>query len=185
MFIFRGSNEYPEYLKKLFLYEIYSLYTNKINKQSDFKILKESVIEAYNSSFKQDKLDNKVFDDIDINDNYIYFKNFLDVYEENKEQKYINPKDMEYVYIPKKKLVKDFICEKLKNFYSDYYYNSGAKGTEEIHYFINENNDKMINYIIRIMNLLTNEHPNLILIGKDFVGKELLVKISLFIMKYN
>ena len=92
---------------------------------------------------------------------------------------------MEYVYISHKKDIKNFIVQKLKSFYSDYYYNLGAKGTEEIHYIINENNDQMINYIIRIMNLLDNEQPNLILIGKDYVGKELLIKISLFIMKYN
>ena len=41
MFLFRGSNEYPEYLKKLFLYELYSLYTNKINRASDIKKFKE------------------------------------------------------------------------------------------------------------------------------------------------
>ena len=185
MFLFRGTNEYPEYLKKLFLYEVYGLYTNKINKSSDIKIFKESIIQAYNSSFKQDKIDEKIFDIIDKDDNYIYFKNYIDVYEENKEKKYINPKDMEYVYISQKKNIKNFIIEKLKNFYTDYHYNSGAKGTEEIHYIINENNDQMINYIIRILNLLNNEQPNLIVIGKDFVGKELLIKISLFIMKYN
>ena len=185
MFIFRGTNEYPEYLKKLFLYEIYCLYTNKINKASDIKIFKESVINAYNSSFKQDKLDNKVFDVIDKDDNYIYFKNFVDVYDENKEKKYINPKDMEYVFIKQKKLLKDFIIEKIKNFYTNFYYDLGAKGTEEVYYLINENNDKMINYIIRILQLLNNEQPNLILIGKDYVGKELLLKIALFIMKYN
>ena len=89
MFLFRGTSEYPEYLKKLFLYEVYSLYTNKLNKSSDIKILKESVVEAYNTSFKQDKIDIKIFDDIDKDDNYIYFKNFVDVYEENKWNMYL------------------------------------------------------------------------------------------------
>ena len=185
MFLFRGTNEFPEYLKKLFLYEVYSLYTNKLNRSLDKDIFKQSAVEAYNSSFKQDKLDIKIFDNIDLDENYIYFKNFVDVYEENKEKKYINPKDMQYVYIPEKKTIKNFIVEKIKNFYTNYYNDGGAKGTEEIHYLINENYNQMINYIIRILNLLNAEQPNLIAIGKDFVGKELLIKISLYIMRYN
>ena len=152
MFLFRGTNEFPEYLKKLFLYEVYSLYTNKLNRSLDKDIFKQSVVEAYNSSFKQDKLDIKIFDNIDLDENYIYFKNFVDVYEENKEKKYINPKDMQYVYIPEKKTIKNFIVEKIKNFYTNYYNDGGAKGTEEIHYLINENYNQMINYIIRILN---------------------------------
>ena len=185
MFLFRGSSEYPEYLKKLFLYELYSLYTNKINRASDIKKFKESVVQAYNLSFKQDKLDDKVFDDIDKDNNYIYFKNFIDVYDENKEKKYINPKDMEYVYIPEKKTIKQFIIDKIKNYFTDYYYNGGAKGTEEIHYILDDKSDQMLNYLIRILNILNNEQPNLILIGKDFVGKELLIKVALYIMRYN
>ena len=43
----------------------------------------------------------------------------------------------------------------------------------------------MLNYLIRILNILNNEQPNLILIGKDFVGKELLIKVALYIMRYN
>ena len=92
---------------------------------------------------------------------------------------------MEYVFISQKKTIKNFIVEKLKSFYTNYYYDNGAKGTEEIHYLINENNDQMINYIIRILNILNNEQPNMVAIGKEFAGKELLIKISLFIMKYN
>ena len=185
MFLFRGTNEFPEYLKKIFLYETYALYTNKINNDSDIEIFKNNLVQAYNLSFKQDKLDNKIFDEIDKDDKYIYFKDFVDVYEENKENKYINPKDMEYVYINEKKSIKDFIKTKIKNYYTDYYYNGGAKGSEEANYIVNEYNNNMIEYIIRILGLLNNEYPHLIVIGNDYCGKELLVKIALFIMRYN
>ena len=185
LFLFRGTNEFPEYLKKIFLYETYILYTNKINKDSDIEIFKKKVVEAYNLSFKQDKIDIKIFDNINKDDNYIYFKNFIDVYEENKENKYINPKDMEYVYIKEKKLIKDLLITKIKNYYSDYYYNGGAKGSDDIYYVINEYNNIMLDYIIRILGLLNNEYPNLIILGGDHCGKELLVKISLFVMRYN
>ena len=185
LFLFRGTNEYPEYLKKLFLYEVYSLYTNRINIDSDVEIFKNTLVQAYNLYFKQDKLDVKIFDNIDKDNNYIYLKNFIDVYEENKENNFINPKDMEYVYIKEKKLIKEFVIAKIKNYYSDYYYNGGAKGSEDINYIINDFNNMMIDYIIRILNLLNNEYPNLIIIGKSHCGKELLIKIALFIMKYN
>ena len=185
LFLFRGTNEFPEYLKKIFLYETYILYTNKINKDSDIELFKQKVVEAYNLSFKQDKLDIKIFDNINKDDNYIYFKNFIDVYEENKEYKYINPKDLEYVYIKEKKLIKDFLITKIKSYYSDYYYNGGAKGSDDAYYIVNDYNNLMIDYIIRILGLLNNEYPNLIVLGGDHCGKELLIKISLFIMKYN
>ena len=43
----------------------------------------------------------------------------------------------------------------------------------------------MINTIIRLLRILDNEYPNLILIGSDFSGKEILVRIALYIMRYN
>ena len=43
----------------------------------------------------------------------------------------------------------------------------------------------MIDNLIRILNLLNNRYPNLILIGPDHSGKELLTKIALYIMKYK
>ena len=185
MFLFRGTNEYPEFLKKIFLYEIYILYTNKIDKESDLEIFKNNIIQAYNLFFKQDKLDINIFDNIDKDNNYIYFKNFIDVYEENKENKYINPKDMEYVFIQEKKKIKEFLITKIKNYYSDYYYNGGAKGSEEVHYILHEYNNIMLDYIIRILSILNNEYPNIIVIGKEHCGKKLLVKIALYIMRYN
>ena len=185
IFLFRGTNEFPEYLKKIFLYETYCLYTNKINKDSDIEIFKNSLVQAYNLYFKQDKLDIKIFDKIDNDNNYIYFKNFIDVYEENKDNKYIPPKDLEYVYIQEKKNIKEYIISKIKNYYNEHYYNGGAKGSEEVNYIVNDYNNIMIDYIIRILSILNNEYPNIIVIGKEYSGKELLIKIALFIMKYN
>ena len=43
----------------------------------------------------------------------------------------------------------------------------------------------MINTIIRLLRILDYEYPNIILLGSDFCGKEILVKIALYIMRYN
>ena len=43
----------------------------------------------------------------------------------------------------------------------------------------------MINIIIRILRILDNESPNILLMGNDFSGKELLLRIALYIMRYN
>ena len=185
MFIFRETNEYPEYIKKIFLYETYSLYTDKVNKDSDVEILKECIIESYNSFFKQDKLDISIFDNINNDDSYIYAKNFIDVYNENTENKYIHPRDMEYVYIDQKIKLKKYIIKNIKNFYNDYYYNGGVKGTEDTHYIINDYNNIMLDNTIQIMRILNNEYPNLILLGREYNGKELLLKLSLYLMHYS
>ena len=184
-FIFRGTTEYTEYLKKLFIYESYCLFSDKFNNQEDIDIFKNILVKSFNSSFKQDKLDINIFNEIDKDSSFIYCKNFLDVYDENKEGKYINPKDLEYVFVEKKSDLKNYIISKIKSFYSDYYYNGGVKGTEDINYIINDYDDYMINKIIRLLRLLDNEYPNIILIGNDFSGKEILTKIALYIMRYN
>ena len=184
-FIFRGSTEFTEYLKKIFLYESYCLYSDKFNNKEDIEIFKNILVSSFNSSFKQDKLELSIFDTIDKDDSFIYCKNFLDIYEENKEGKYINPKDLEYVYIEKKSDFKKYVISKVQSFYGDYFANGGVKGTEDLNYRINEYNDYMINSIIRLLRILDNEYPNILLIGSDFSGKETLVKIALYIMRYN
>ena len=184
-FIFRGSTEFTEYLKKIFLYESYCLYSDKFNNKEDIEIFKNILVSSFNSSFKQDKLELSIFDTIDKDDSFIYCKNFLDIYEENKEGKYINPKDLEYVYIEKKSEFKKYVISKVQSFYGDYFANGGVKGTEDLNYRINEYNDYMINSIIRLLRILDNEYPNILLIGSDFSGKETLVKIALYIMRYN
>ena len=55
-FKFRGTSDYPEYLKKIFFYESSVVYESKFNKKSDIEIFKEKICEAYNSVFKQDKV---------------------------------------------------------------------------------------------------------------------------------
>ena len=184
-FIFRGTTEYTEYLKKLFLYESYCLYSDKFNDKNDIKTFKKILIQSFNASFKQDKLDISIFDSIDKDFSFIYCKNFLDVYEENKEKKFVNPKNLEYVFVEKKSDIKKYVISKIKEFYNDFYYNGGIKGTEDINFEINEYNDYMINTIIRLLRILDNEYPNIIMIGNDFCGKEILIRIALYIMRYN
>ena len=185
MYIFKDIRDYNEYIKKIFLYESYLLYTNKFTKSSENEIFTKNFIKAYNIYFKQDKIDDDIFKDFDKDNNYIFCKNFIDIYGENPEGKYIAPKDLEYVYIDKKIEIKQFLISKIKSFYSENYIYGGAKGIEEESYIINEFNDEMLDNIIRILNLLNNEYPNLVLIGKKQSGKELLAKIGLFIMRFK
>ena len=184
-FIFRGTNEYTEYIKKLFLYESYCLYSDKFNSEADIEIFKNILVKVYNSSFKQDKIDISIFNNIDKDNSFIFSKNFLDVYGENAENKYIAPKDMEYVYIEKKSDLKKYVIDKMKSFYTDYYSNGGIKGTEDIFYIIHDYMDNMINTIIRILRLLDNEYPNIILVGNNYAGKEIMMKIALYIIRYK
>ena len=185
MYIFKDTRDCNEYIKKIFIYESYLLYTNKFTKSSESEIFKTSFIKAYNIYFKQDKIDENIFKDFDKDNNYIFCKNFIDIYGENPEGRYIAPKDLEYVYIDKKIEIKKFLISKIKSFYNENYIYGGAKGIEEESYIINEFNDEMLDNIIRILNLLNNEYPNLVLIGKKHSGKELLAKIGLFIMRFK
>ena len=184
-FIFRGTNEYADYIKKLFLYESYCLYSDKFNSEADIEIFKNILVKVYNSSFKQDKIDISIFNNIDKDNSFIFCKNFFDVYGENIEKKYIAPKDMEYVYVEQKSDLKKYIIEKMRSFYTDFYSNGGIKGTEDIFYIIHDYNDNMIDTIIRMIRLLDNEYPNIILVGNNYAGKELMMKITLYIMRYN
>jgi len=122
-FIFRGTTEYTEYLKKLFIYESFCLYSDKFNNQTDIETFKKILIHSFNASFKQDKLDISIFDQIDNDSSFIYCKNFLDIYEENNEGKYIEPQNLEYVFVEKKTEFKNYIVSRIKAFYGDYYKN--------------------------------------------------------------
>ena len=185
MYKFKDNRDFSENIKKIFLYESYSLYSNKFKKDSEIEIFKNNMIKAFNIYFKQDKIDKKIFDEFDKDNNYIFCKNFIDIYKENPEGAYIPPKDLEYVYIDKKKDIKNFLIPKIKSFYTEYYNYGGGKFTEEESYIINENNSQMLNYLIRILNILNNKNPNLVLIGPDHAGKDLLIKIALYIMKFK
>ena len=168
MFKLRDIRDFTENIKKIFLYESYCLYSDKFYLESDIEIFKENLIKAYNSSFKQDKIYVSIFDNIDKDNSFIFCRNFFDVYNENTENKYIAPKDMEYVFVEQKSQLKNYIIEKMKSFYNDFYSNGGIKGTEDIFYIIHDYNDYMINTILRIIRLLDNEYPNIILIGKKY-----------------
>ena len=185
MYKFRDNRDFLDNLKKIFLYESYSLYTNKFINISENDIFKSNLVKAYNIYFKQDKIEMNIFDEFDKDNNYIFCKNFIDIYKENQGGKYSHPKDLEYVYIGKKIDIKQFLIQKIRSFYSEYYNYGGGKFTEESSYIINEYNNEMIDNLIRILNLLNNRYPNLVLIGPDHSGKELLTKIALYIMKYK
>ena len=184
-FIFKGTSEYSEYIKKIFIYESYYLYFDKFYSETDIEIFKNIFVKSYNSIFKQDNIDIDIFNNIDKDNSFIFCKNFLDIYNENKDKKYIAPKDLEYVLIEKKSDLKRYVIEKMKNFYNDYYFNGGVKGTDDKFYKIYDYNDYMINTIIRIIRLLDNEYPNIILVGKNYTGKEIMMKIALYIMNYK
>jgi hypothetical protein len=55
-FKFKGTFDYPEYMKKIFFYESSVVYESKFNKKSDIDIFKEKICKIYNSVFKQDKV---------------------------------------------------------------------------------------------------------------------------------
>ena len=52
-FKFRGTSDYPEYLKKYFSSIVYE---SKYNRKSDIELFKDKICEAYNSVFKQNKV---------------------------------------------------------------------------------------------------------------------------------
>ena len=181
MFIFRGTNEYPEYLKKIFFYENYCNYTDQMINDDDIKIFKKKICEVYSFIFKQDKTDETIFEQIDNDSNFIFGKNFIDVYEENKENNFIPVKDLEHVFISQKSDFKNFVKKKIEKYYLDSYLNGGGKNSENRNFVIHDTNDKLINYIIRILRLFENDYHNLILIGNKNSGKEVLLKIALYI----
>ena len=77
-FNFKQSNDYPDYLKKIFFYESTMVYESKLNKKNDKIIFRNKICEAYSSVFKQDKL---TINDIytpnwDNNNEYAFCTNF-------------------------------------------------------------------------------------------------------------
>jgi hypothetical protein len=47
-FKFRGTSDYPEYLKKIFFYESSIIYESKFNKKSDIELFKEKICDSQN-----------------------------------------------------------------------------------------------------------------------------------------
>ncbi len=53
------------------------------------------------------------------------------------------------------------------------------------YYKVYDFNEEMIDYLVRLLRIMENENKNLILIGNDYCGKEILLKITLFIRKID
>ena len=187
LFLYKGTNtnEYQLYIKKLFFYETYTHFSNKINDKNDLNILMEKICQTYSSIFKQDKTDIDFYDKINDNSFYMFGKNFIDIYNENPEKNYIPENELEYVYIDKRMDMDLYIEDKLSKFYKDSYLSNGGKNSESSNYIINKYNKEYIYYILHIMHLLENVKKNILLIGNKDMGKEVLIKISLYIFGYT
>ena len=192
-FKFRGTSDYPEYLKKLFFYESSIVYESKFNKKSDIEIFKEKICEAYSSVFKQDKVSKEMIfnDDWDKAQSYAFTRNYESFIKEeieennmmvninttnnaqpenNKEEKKEN---IEYhVFLDKKINLIEYIKTKINVFYR-------GKDIKDKTYIkvTNEN----IETVIKILRFLENRNPNLILFGKELIGKKPLFELSAFI----
>ena len=111
MCTFRDAKDFIDNIKKIFLYEsysVYSVYTNKLINSSEIEIFKNNLVKCYNIYFKKDKIDINIFDEFDKDNNYIFCKNFIDVYKENSEGTNIPLKDLECAYVEKKIDIKNF-----------------------------------------------------------------------------
>ena len=77
-FKFKGTSDYPEYLKKIFFYESSIVYESKFSKKADIDIFKEKICEAYNSVFKQDKVTQDMIfnDDWDKGESFAFTRNY-------------------------------------------------------------------------------------------------------------
>ena len=98
LFAYKSTSEYPEYLKKLFFYESYLNYENKLNKKEDKEIFQKTICDAYSSIFKQDKTQPEdIFNDIwKKNESFAFCKDYNNFNHDNQELKdehcYINNK---------------------------------------------------------------------------------------------
>ena len=167
LFLFKGTSEYPEYLKKIFFYESYLVFTNKIDKKENINMFKDKLCAAYSSLFKQDKLTAKdIFNNFDNANTYIYAGDY------EKE----DTTTVEHIFYDKKQRLIDFIKKKINEFY---------KNNKNEYYKVYDFNEEMIDYLVRLLRIMENENKNLILIGNDYCGKEILLKITLFIRKID
>ena len=169
IFDFKGTSEYPEYLKKLFFYEATRVYEDRMNKQSDIDFFREKICEAYSSVFKQDKVTPKeIFNKWGESDSYMFSNNY------GSED--INKINENIFYTTKKEFV-DMIYQKVVE------YNRNNKSF--MHYdkvFINDSN---IDFVIKILRAMERERKNIILLGKKHTAKASLFKLSCYIAKFN
>ena len=198
-FKFFGTSDYPEYLKKIFFYESSLVYESKFNKKKDIEIFREKICESYNSVFKQDKVSKEtIFDDnweqglgyaftrnfekfIKIekdedNMNINVVNNTKNENEGNKEGEEIKEvedlEQYEHVYLEKKIDLINYIKSKINIFYR-------GKDIKDKDYIkiTNEN----IEIVIKILRVLENRNPNLILLGQELIGKKPLFELACFI----
>ena len=198
-FKFRGTSDYPEYLKKIFFYESSIVYESKFNKKSDIEIFKDKICEAYNSVFKQDKVSREMIftDDWDKGLSYAFTRNYENfIKEEIEENNMINintsvnnnndankesgenknevkkEKIENHVFLDKKINLAEYIKSKINVFYR-------GKDIKDKTYIkiTNEN----IETVIKILRFLENRNPNIILYGKELIGKKPLFELAAFI----
>ena len=168
LFAFKSSIDYPEYLKKLFFYESNLYYENKLNKKEDREIFQKIICDAYSSIFKQDKVkpDDIFNENWKNNESFAFCRDYNNFNNDNQDLK------EEHCYINNKTILIDYLKSKI-----DYFYR--AKDIKDKNYikFINEN----IEIIIKILRILENNSPNIILLGMENNPKRPLLHFASYI----
>ena len=192
-FNFVGTSDYPEYLKKIFFYESSVVYESKFNKKEDIEIFREKICEAYNSVFKQDKVSKEMIFNKDWEQGLCYaftrnYEKFIEIKKEEdnllntntntnpENEKEIKEKEdkeqYQHVYLDKKIDLINYIKSKINIFYR-------GKDIKDKDYI--KITDENIEIVIKILRALENRNPNLILIGRELIGKKPLFELASFI----
>ena len=187
-FKFRGTSDYPEYLKKIFFYESSVIYESKFNKKADIELFKEKICEAYNSVFKQDKVSREMIfnEEWDNGESYAFTRNYegfikevvktdnLNVNQVSTEEKKEENKNQQdfHVFLDKKVNLINYIKSKINVFYR-------GKDIKDRAYI--KVTDENMETVIKILRFFENKNPNLILLGKELIGKKPLFELSAFI----
>ena len=172
LFKFKASSEFIEYLKKCFFYETSLVFEAKINKEEDVKIFRKKLCESYSSVFKQDKVtvDGIFNEKWGTQEGYIYARDYNNFNQDNEEL--LN----EHVFIPNKQILGNYIRDKL----STYYRTKDIKDKNLL-----KLTDNSIDYIIKILRVLENQGPHMLLIGKENCGKNTLFNFASFIAEVD
>ena len=181
-FNFTGSSDYPDYLKKIFFYENNLLYESKFNKKEDIQMFRNKICEAYSSVFKQDKTTpDMIFDSKwDTDDTYIFslnYDNFVEITNDDEEKKEeIKEDDTEkekgYIFLKDKRTLKEYIESKINVYYR-------AKDISDKTYIKDTNEN--LDLVIKLLRVLQNNSPNLILVGKELTFKKPLFDLAAYI----
>ena len=199
-FNFFGTSDYPEYLKKIFFYESSIVYESKFNKKEDIETFREKICEAYNSVFKQDKVskENIFSEEWEQGLGYCFTRNFekfikIEKQEdnlpmvntniniengENKNEEEVKEKEKEdleeyqHVYLDKKIDLINFIKSKINIFYR------GRDIKDKDYIKVTKEN---LEIVIKLLRFLENKNPNLILLGRELIGKKPLFELACFL----